>query len=1623
MPGTVTTFPATTFTLVPNLLRPSPMNISPRLQSLLGRLFLSRSTGAPGFSFLAVAIALLLTLAGGRTASAAVAILSSSSVVQNNNNNSSTQNLAYVLPAGNNRLVVVTSSGSGNMTDIVSVTCNGNAMTQAAHRAEGAITNTINDNTGIWYTVMGSSASTTAANITVTYGGNFFYIVTATGFSGVDQTTPVSGGTTNTSSSISVSSASGNMVIDSIAASGTAAAGGGQTLVASNTNLVFGGVSGGASTAAGASSVSMSWSGLTSDIVHAGASINQVATASPVTATQAIGSEILTQSQPSANFTPVTGSGGTGSLSYSVSPTLPTGLSISSTTGAITGSPTVTHAASTFTVTVTDSLAATATNTFSLTINSGVTAAGGTAVANLTQGKAATAFTPVTGSGGTGTLTYSISGPPSLPTGLSINPSTGTITGTPSATAVPSTYTVKVTDANSASASNTFILTVNPAVTATQAIASKTLTRGQPSANFTPVTGAGGTVPLSYGVAPLLPAGLSFDSTSGAITGSPTVTSGLTTYTVTVIDANSAAASNTFQLTINGAVTATQSVASKTLTQGTASPFTPVTGGGGTVPLSYGVSPPLPTGLSFDTTTGAITGAPTVTHAASTFTVTVTDANGSSSSNTFQLTINSAVTATQAIPAVTLTQNQPSASFTPVTGSGGTGSLSYSVSPPLPTGLTLGTTNGTITGSPTVTHAASTFTITTTDLNGATASNTFQLTINTAVTATQSVATKTLTQGHAASFTPITGGGGTAPLSYGVSPLLPSGLSFDTNTGNITGAPTVTLAATIFTVTVTDANSATASNTFQLTINSAVTATQAVASKALTQGTAATPFSPVTGAGGTGSLSYSVSPQLPTGLSLTPSTGIITGTPTVTSGLTTYTITVTDANGATAANTFSLVVNAAIVISPSTLPDGIVGVSYTHGVSTTGGTGAITFGFTGTLPTGLNLDSGTGAITGIPTVANTFNFTVTATDTVGATSSQGYTVNIYIPPGITLNPVSKTVPSGPQTTFTAGASGTPTPTVQWQASTDGGSNFNDLALTSVYSGVNTTTLTLTGVSTLLTGTQYRAVFTNGGGTATTTVATLTVVPQVLFTAGSETVNQSAGTFSVQVRLNDAPLAGTATVPFVLSGTAVAGTDYSGVTASPLVFTGSPVIAAGPGGATESGNTVTITTTAAHGFSTGQSVIVQGVGVAGYNGTFTLTGATATTFTYTAPSAGLAASGGGTATLASGSPVAIGSSPTGATEGGQTVTITTTAPHGFTTGQSVTIAGVGVAGYNGTFKVVGATAMTFTYSNPVSGLASSGGGTVTLQALPTMNITGTLLSDPGAAQTLVFTLDTPTNAALGGITTNTLTIVEPPGVTASTANLNDNAGTITINGAGFDSNKANDSVVFSDGVVGTITSATSTQLVVMITTPPTHVGTLTATVTVNGQTGPTVQVGTVVPVPGPVVISRNPAQPVRVTIATILANVFDNDATDVLKLVSIGTPANGKVQLSTTNGGLTGTVTYAPNAGYLLGDSFTYTVQDSAGTQVSNTVTVAIGNTQQTSMNFASITAQSDGSMLLIFNGVPNTQYGIRFSPSLTPPITWAPLTTVTTDGVGVGHYQDSAHIGNNGFYELVYPAP
>jgi len=90
-----------------------------------------------------------------------------------------------------------------------------------------------------------------------------------------------------------------------------------------------------------------------------------------------------------------------------------------------------------------------------------------------------------------------------------------------------------------------------------------------------------------------------------------------------------------------------------------------------------------------------------------------------------------------------------------------------------------------------------------------------------------------------------------------------------------------------------------------------------------------------------------------------------------------------------------------------------------------------------------------------------------------------------VAPYITAQPTNQTVTAGQPATFTAAATGSPAPTVQWQVSTDGGVTFNNLG------GATSTTLSFT-TAVSQNGNKYRAVFTNTAGSVNSTAASLTV---------------------------------------------------------------------------------------------------------------------------------------------------------------------------------------------------------------------------------------------------------------------------------------------------------------------------------------------------------------------------------------------------------------------------------------------------------------------------------------------------------------------------------------------------
>jgi fibronectin type 3 domain-containing protein len=291
------------------------------------------------------------------------------------------------------------------------------------------------------------------------------------------------------------------------------------------------------------------------------------------------------------------------------------------------------------------------------------------------------------------------------------------------------------------------------------------------------------------------------------------------------------------------------------------------------------------------------------------------------------------------------------------------------------------------------------FTVRVTDFNGASDDQSLTLRINDAPV----ILTTTFPQGTVGapySQVPATSGG-TTPFTWSlISGTLPSGIGLNTSTGQISGTPTAEETA-VFIVRVTDTNGVSDDQELTLVINPP----PVITTTTLPDGTAGALYSSVlTATGGTTPLTWTVAGgSLPPGLSLS-STGTISGTPT-TAGTYGFTVTVTDSNNVSDGQILSILINPVPVITTTTLPDGIVGNSYSATLTATGGTSPLTWQIiSGSLPAGLSLNSATGVISGTPMTSDIYNFTAQVMDINGVTDTQPLSITIrpFPPTGLTV---------------------------------------------------------------------------------------------------------------------------------------------------------------------------------------------------------------------------------------------------------------------------------------------------------------------------------------------------------------------------------------------------------------------------------------------------------------------------------------------------------------------------------------------------------------------------------------------------------------------------------------------
>ncbi|EKR19648.1 PF07603 family protein [Leptospira interrogans serovar Pyrogenes str. 2006006960] len=393
----------------------------------------------------------------------------------------------------------------------------------------------------------------------------------------------------------------------------------------------------------------------------------------------------------------------------SSNPTLPTGLVISGTC-TITGTPTINQPATNYTITASN-LSQSKSATIVITVNANPPAALNFATPTFTfTAGAMPGFAPIVPNY-TGTITNCTSDIP-LPTGLSLGTTNCSLSGSPSTTQGPTNYTITASNAfGSTSTIITITVNIAPPSALNYAGSPFVFTQDATIAAIHPTYT--GTVTACNSDIPL-PAGLTLGTTTCVISGTPTTTQSATNYTITASNAYGST-NTTISIRVNLAPPSALSYAGTpfTFTQGaTITTATPsVTG---TV-TSCNSDIPLPAGLGINGTTCAISGTPTTTQSATNYTITASNAYGSTNT-TISITVNPAPpTGLAYTPSALVFYKGVAGAATP-TVTGTVTSCNPNVA--LPGGLTLNATTCAISGTPTVFQASANYTITASNSSG-----------------------------------------------------------------------------------------------------------------------------------------------------------------------------------------------------------------------------------------------------------------------------------------------------------------------------------------------------------------------------------------------------------------------------------------------------------------------------------------------------------------------------------------------------------------------------------------------------------------------------------------------------------------------------------------------------------------------------------------------------------------------------------------------------------------------------------------------------------------------------------------------------------------------------------------
>ena len=558
--------------------------------------------------------------------------------------------------------------------------------------------------------------------------------------------------------------------------------------------------------------------------------------------------------------------------------------------------------AGTFNVTVTDANTCTKQASTTLVAPSAI-AITGTPVNPTCAGMNNGSIT-VNAAGGTGSKTYSWS---------------NGANGATISNLIGGTYTVTATDANSCSATQTFTLTTPIAMTITGTTSNPTC--GAPNSGSISVAVSGGTGSKTY----LWSNGVTTAANNNLAAGS---------YSVTVTDANGCIQSQSFALTSPSAISISGTTVNPTCAGSNGSITTSISGATGATTYSW----------SNGATTSSITNL-----SAGSYTVTVSDAGGCSQAQSFTLTAPSTmnVAGTTVQPSCA-GQNNGSIALS-VTG--GTGNKTYVWS------------NGATTSSITA-LAAGTYSVTVTDAAGCTQTQSFTLTAPSSLSVTGSATNPgCYNQSTGSIAAAVTGGSGNINYSW--------------SNGN-TGATISNLAAGNYTVTATDANGCSGTQSFTLTAPTAMQL-NATVTQVTCNGTATGSIA-LNVTGGTGNKTYFWNTAATTSSISSLNAGI-------------YSVIVTDQNGCTASQNFTITAPAALLTN---LNDFDIACSDITGSATVNPSG-------GVAPYSVTWSNG---ITGNSSGAlNAGSYNVVVTDASGCTAQSSFAIsqstNLSVFPSVT----------------------------------------------------------------------------------------------------------------------------------------------------------------------------------------------------------------------------------------------------------------------------------------------------------------------------------------------------------------------------------------------------------------------------------------------------------------------------------------------------------------------------------------------------------------------------------------------------------------------------------------------